>query len=66
MAYTMPVQLGYTITAAHPYALSSRHAGGVPAALMDGSVRTISSGTTTAILNLALFPNDGGVLPSNW
>jgi len=35
-------------------------------AMMDGSGRTVSSSITQTTFNLALFPSDGGVMPSNW
>jgi len=34
--------------------------------LMDGSVRGLSASVSQAAVNLALSPNDGGVMPSNW
>jgi hypothetical protein len=34
--------------------------------LGDGSVRPLSGGMTQYTYNLALIPNDGLVLPSDW
>lgn len=51
--------LGYT-------AATSGHTGIILAGLADGSVRTIAQGMSTTTFNLALIPNDGLPLPSDW
>jgi prepilin-type N-terminal cleavage/methylation domain-containing protein len=48
------------------YNPSSSHTGGVQAALADGSVRFISSSVSQLTFNIALVPNDGLVLGSDW
>jgi prepilin-type N-terminal cleavage/methylation domain-containing protein len=45
---------------------SSAHPSAVMAVLGDGSVRAITSGTGYYSYNLALIPNDGAVLGSDW
>jgi prepilin-type N-terminal cleavage/methylation domain-containing protein len=45
---------------------SSSHSGVLLAALGDGSVRSISQGVSQNTFNIALVPNDGLPLPSDW
>jgi prepilin-type N-terminal cleavage/methylation domain-containing protein len=45
---------------------SSSHTGGLNVSLGDGSVRFISSGVNRLTFNLALVPNDGVPLGSDW
>jgi prepilin-type N-terminal cleavage/methylation domain-containing protein len=45
---------------------SSSHPGGLQVALGDGSVRVITSGMSQLTFNVALVPNDGLVLGSDW
>jgi prepilin-type N-terminal cleavage/methylation domain-containing protein len=45
---------------------SSSHSGVLLAGLGDGSVRTISQSISQNTFNIALVPNDGLVLPSDW
>jgi hypothetical protein len=45
---------------------SSAHPAVVLAGLADGSVRPLSGGMTQYTYNVALIPNDGLVLPSDW
>jgi prepilin-type N-terminal cleavage/methylation domain-containing protein len=45
---------------------SSAHTGVVMVCLGDGSVRPLSQGMSQLTYNLALIPNDGLVLPSDW
>jgi prepilin-type N-terminal cleavage/methylation domain-containing protein len=45
---------------------SSAHPAAVLAGLADGSVRPLSQGMTQYTYNVALIPNDGLVLPSDW
>jgi prepilin-type processing-associated H-X9-DG protein len=40
--------------------------GGMQAAMCDGSVRTISGGTSSATFGAACTPNGGEVLGSDW
>jgi len=45
---------------------SSGHTGAILAGLGDGSVKLIAQGMSTYTFNLALIPNDGWVLNSDW
>ncbi len=45
---------------------SSAHTGAILAGLGDGSVKMIAQGMSTYTFNLALIPNDGYPLPSDW
>ena len=47
-------------------AASSSHTGAILASLGDGSVRIISQGMSQATFGLALVPNDGYPMPSDW
>jgi type II secretory pathway pseudopilin PulG len=51
---------------AHSYYASSLHTAVVQAGLCDGSVRQITQGTSPYTYNIALIPNDGLVLGSDW
>jgi prepilin-type N-terminal cleavage/methylation domain-containing protein len=48
------------------YVVATPHTGGSQLALMDGSVRSVNTGVSTATFNMAMFPNDGGVLGTDW
>ena len=45
---------------------SSSHSGGLQAALADGSVRFITGSVSQITFNIALVPDDGLVLGSDW
>jgi len=45
---------------------SSGHSAAILAGLGDGSVRMIAQGMSTYTFNLALLPNDGFPMPSDW
>jgi prepilin-type N-terminal cleavage/methylation domain-containing protein len=45
---------------------SSRHTGGLLVAMGDGSVKHVSPGVSQLTFNIAMVPNDGIVLPSDW
>jgi hypothetical protein len=45
---------------------STGHTGAILAALGDGSVRQVSQGTTPTTWFLAMVPNDGLPMPSDW
>jgi hypothetical protein len=45
---------------------SSGHTAALQAGLGDGSVRTITQGMSQYTYNLALIPNDGLPMPSDW
>jgi prepilin-type N-terminal cleavage/methylation domain-containing protein len=45
---------------------STSHPGGIQVALMDGSVRTCGQGMTPQTWWMAMVPDDGNVLGSNW
>jgi hypothetical protein len=67
LAPTLLPQVGVSSPAScYWYNPSSSHVGGLQAALADGSVRTISSSISQLTFNIALVPNDGLVLGSDW
>jgi prepilin-type N-terminal cleavage/methylation domain-containing protein len=47
-------------------AATSGHTAAILAGLADGSVRSITQGMSTTTFNLALVPNDGLPMPSDW
>ena len=55
-----------SLVSTNQYALTTRHSGGTVCAMMDGSVRGISTGVSQSSVNLALFPADGAPMPSDW
>jgi prepilin-type N-terminal cleavage/methylation domain-containing protein len=55
-----------TTSTCNPGQANSAHSGVVLAGLGDGSVRNLSSGMSTTTYNLALIPNDGLPLGSDW
>jgi len=61
-----PIQVAPAVVDCIPWRLQTFSAGGMQVQLMDGSVRTISSGISPYTLTLALIPNDGQVLGSDW
>jgi prepilin-type N-terminal cleavage/methylation domain-containing protein len=48
------------------YQPSSSHTGALLVGLGDGSVRILNSGISQLTFNLAMVPNDGVTLPSDW
>jgi prepilin-type N-terminal cleavage/methylation domain-containing protein/prepilin-type processing-associated H-X9-DG protein len=46
--------------------IQSPHPGAGNVGMGDGSVRQVSSGVSTRTFELACYPNDGQVLPSDW
>jgi len=63
--YALP-QLGTTPMQANPNLCQSYHPGVMNIALMDGSVRTISSSLTQTTWSNALNPADGKALGTDW
>jgi type II secretory pathway pseudopilin PulG len=59
-------QCGVDPQLSDPAAFQSVHPGIINIALMDGSVRTVSSGISQRSWNAALLPADGGVFDSTW
>ncbi len=59
-------QLGTTPMQADPNLCQSYHPGVMNVALMDGSLRIVSTGLSQATWTLALNPADGQVLGSDW
>jgi type II secretory pathway pseudopilin PulG len=59
-------QIGYNTNTCNYTVPSSGHTGAILAGLGDGSVRNIAQGMSTYTFNLALIPNDGLVLGSDW
>jgi hypothetical protein len=49
-----------------PYRLTTLSSGLVQAVMGDGSVKAIRSSVTPRTLNMALCPDDGGVLGNDW
>jgi prepilin-type N-terminal cleavage/methylation domain-containing protein len=55
-----------TIANCNPYLLQAMDAGGCQVGLMDGSVRTVSTGVSGSTWVKAIWPSDGMVLGSDW
>jgi len=67
LASTLVPQIGVASpSGCYWYNPSSSHIGGLQAALADGSVRTISGNISQLTFNIALVPNDGLVMGSDW
>ena len=64
--YWYSIQFSPTAANAHRCSVSSGHTGVVQAALVDGSVRGLSSGISQATWVNALLPADGNVLGPDW
>ena len=56
----------YNSSACNPYVAQSGHTGGIQAGLGDGSVRMCAQGMSATTWFLALVPNDGYPMPSDW
>ena len=54
------------VAACQPQYLQSFYAGGMMVGLGDGSVRLVNSGVSQYTFSLAVFPNDGQPLGSDW
>jgi len=65
-AQNPPVVVGVTVASGNQYHITGLHPSGAQVVMMDGSVRGISTGISQATMNLAMFPSDGGNLPSDW
>ncbi len=65
-AYITVPQSTPTIVQCDPTRLQSFTAGGIQVLLMDGSVRTVSTGISPTTWLYAIVPNDGQVLGSDW
>ena len=63
--YPLP-QIGVTPEKADPSYAQSYHPGAMVVALMDGSVRNISSGISQTTWNTVLIPTSGQVVGSDW
>jgi prepilin-type N-terminal cleavage/methylation domain-containing protein len=50
---------------AHPYMPNSRHST-CQVMMLDGSVRGVSGSVNQQNWSMAIYPDDGGVLPGNW
>jgi len=61
-----PPQIGVRPNVAHPYYPNGGHSTSIQVALMDGSVRGVTASVSGNTWALAIFPDDGQVLPSNW
>ena len=65
-APTYQPQVSARPATANPYSPSSAHAGSLQVALMDGSVRGVTSGVSALTWSYAVFPADGNPMPSDW
>jgi prepilin-type N-terminal cleavage/methylation domain-containing protein len=63
--YPLP-QCGVSAMQADPSRFQSMHPGVIIVCMMDGSVRTVSSGVSQYSWNLALNPADGQVFDTTW
>jgi len=59
-------QVGLKSNQAHPYYPNGGHSTSNQVLLMDGSVRSVTSGVSQTTFSYAIQPDDGQVLPSNW
>jgi hypothetical protein len=59
-------QLAPTLTGCIYTTIQTPHRSGMLVALGDGSVRSVSAGVSTHTWELACYPRDGAVLPSDW
>jgi len=64
--YMTAIQQTPTRKLCDPTRLQALSAGGMMVVMMDGSVRTVSSSTSTTTLARAVTPNDGFPLGSDW
>jgi prepilin-type N-terminal cleavage/methylation domain-containing protein len=64
--YMTPIQGTPTPKQCDPTRLQAMNPGGMLVVLLDGSVRSVSTGTSTNTLARAVVPNDGFVLGSDW
>ncbi|HZY85521.1 MAG TPA: DUF1559 domain-containing protein [Gemmataceae bacterium] len=64
--YMTAIQLTPTQKQCDPTRLQAMNPGGMLVVMMDGSVRSVSPGTSTTTLARALVPGDGFVLGSDW
>ena len=65
-SYLLPIQAKPTRVNCETSRLQAMTAGGMLVAMMDGSVRSISTSISTDTLARALVPNDGLILGSDW
>jgi prepilin-type N-terminal cleavage/methylation domain-containing protein len=65
-AYALPFQIQPTIQNCNPLLLQSFQPGGIQVAMGDGSVRLISEGISTYTWGVAIDPQDGRVMGSDW
>lgn len=66
VANMFQVQPVYSSSACNPYLAQTPHPGVIMVSLADGSVRTVSQGVSPTTWLLALVPNDGYPMPSDW
>jgi prepilin-type N-terminal cleavage/methylation domain-containing protein len=64
--YMTSIQLTPSLKQCDPTRLQAMFPGGMLVGMMDGSVRSVSPGTSTTTLARAFVPNDGFVLGSDW
>jgi prepilin-type N-terminal cleavage/methylation domain-containing protein len=66
MVYPSYFQIQPTQATCNYQQASTGHTGAIMAGLGDGSVRTVSQGVSSNTWWLALVPNDGSPMPSDW
>jgi prepilin-type N-terminal cleavage/methylation domain-containing protein len=66
IANMFQVQPVYSSSACNPYLAQTPHTGVIQVALADGSVRSVTQGVSPTTWLLALVPNDGYPMPSDW
>jgi prepilin-type N-terminal cleavage/methylation domain-containing protein len=64
--YMTAIQSKPTIAQCDPSRLQAMSAGGMLVGMLDGSVRSVSAGTSTDTLAKAVIPDDGFPLGSDW
>jgi len=66
IANMFQVQPIYSSSACNPYLAQTPHTGVIQVGLADGSVRSVTQGVSPTTWLLALVPNDGYPMPSDW
>jgi prepilin-type N-terminal cleavage/methylation domain-containing protein len=64
--YMTAIQSRPTVAQCEPSRLQAMSGGGMLVGLMDGSVRSVSTGISTHVLARAIVPDDGLVLGNDW
>jgi prepilin-type N-terminal cleavage/methylation domain-containing protein len=64
--YLLPIQVSPPVAQCKPPLLQTFNVGGLQVQMMDGSVRSVSTGVSLTTLARAIVPNDGFVLGNDW